>query len=206
MANTQHIQFCASSDCPAKGIKHLLGLYIHNNQPGPNILAHPRFGLSNPPPSVWATRERIIQERASLGDYIAVIAFNHYHGVDHTSEDGLAESLLAKEEEEKTNEVDMDDPGWTAAESAEVQAQLEQAVMDLDIEEAEEQTRKMTILEREKEEGISRGRGGVGLSADDFEALAIETWPAEMIETSGGDLRVMGSVGEQNSEVDDVVD
>ncbi|KAL9033883.1 MAG: hypothetical protein Q9214_007300, partial [Letrouitia sp. 1 TL-2023] len=204
MANTQHSQLCTSSDCPAKGIKHFLGPYLHNNQHGPSISVDPRFGLSNPPPSVWAARERIIHHRASLGDYIAVIAFNHYHGVDHTLQDKLAKSLLIEEEDERAKEVDKDDLGWTAAESAEMQAQLELAMMDLDIEETEEQTRKMTILEREKEEEIIRGRGGVGLSAVDFEALAIGACPAERIKTSGGNLRTSESVREQSSLIYDV--
>ncbi|KAI4213994.1 MAG: hypothetical protein LQ351_003398 [Letrouitia transgressa] len=182
MANTQHTQLCTSSDCPIKGTKHLLGLYLHKSQPAPNIfLVHPRFGFSNPPPSVWAARKRILQHTASLGDYITVIAFNHYHGVDHTSPYGLAGSLLAREEDEKPREVDTDESGWTAAESAEVQAQFEQAMMDLDIEEVEEQTQKMIILEKKDDGGIRRGSRGVGLIFDDFEALAIDTRPAESI-------------------------
>ncbi|KAL9611742.1 MAG: hypothetical protein Q9167_003628 [Letrouitia subvulpina] len=204
MATPQRNQFCTSADCPARGVKHLLGLYIHDNQPGPTDYQHPRFGLSNPPPSVWAARERIIQHRASLGDHIAVITFNHYHGVGLASQDRLNKSLLAKEEHQNAMEVDVDDSGWTAAESAEVEAQLEQAMMDLDIEEAEEQTRRMTILDREKEEEISSGRGGAGLSAVDLEGLAVEARTAERTKAREEEFRITRYIGECYSGIDDV--
>ena len=67
-----------------------------------------------------------------------------------------------------------DSCGWTASESAVLEILLERAMMELNIEEAEEQAGRLSMGDVEKERSKDRVQDGETVDVRDFERLAIE--------------------------------
>ncbi|KAI4203320.1 MAG: hypothetical protein LQ348_001408 [Seirophora lacunosa] len=83
---------CRHPSCPLP-FPHSRGLYQHLNQASTIEAAHPNFGASNPPPEVWAARERCLKGLEGPGDWEVVNGFIEAHFV------AWAESEVVEEEE-----------------------------------------------------------------------------------------------------------
>lgn len=69
---------CIARVCPIKKL-HNVGLYLHKGQPPPSTNANSVFGLSNPPPEIWAALDRFRNGPATAEDLMLMASFVECH-------------------------------------------------------------------------------------------------------------------------------
>ncbi|KAL8974139.1 MAG: hypothetical protein Q9197_001623 [Variospora fuerteventurae] len=144
---------CRHPSCPLP-FPHSRGLYLHLNQAstveaGP----HANFGASNPPPELWAARERCLRRRARDGDWHLVNGFVAAHFV------AWGEGEVGKDLDEKRMRWAMEMIRMEREESSEKKKEKDRE---------EEKKKKKKKKKRDKDmKALVAGMGVVGIGGDD---------------------------------------
>ena len=69
---------CCSPGCPIQHA-HYKGVYLYNNHPIPR---QGPFGVSNPPPFVWAACYRLLERKEKREDFMLFWGFKRHHTAD----------------------------------------------------------------------------------------------------------------------------